>query len=134
MDTLSRYFIILMTLTFVFSCAKKPADLILTNGDIYTMDAENPWASIVVITGNKISAVLNDSNQINNFKGPHTRIINLEGRFVVPGFIDGHVHFNRAGSLINDANLMAVSDDEGLKAEMARVVSVLDDGEWITGG
>jgi predicted amidohydrolase YtcJ len=60
--------------------------------------------------------------------------VDLEGRFVVPGFIDGHVHFNRAGALINDANLMAVADETGLQKEMSRMVDVLDDGEWITGG
>jgi predicted amidohydrolase YtcJ len=61
-------------------------------------------------------------------------VIDLDGKFVVPGFIDGHVHFNNAGRLINDANLMAVADNEGLVAEMQRVTDILADGEWITGG
>lgn len=111
-----------------------PADLILKNGEVYTMEPDHPWATAVVITGNQITAVLDKTDPIKPFIGPKTRVIDLEGKFVVPGFIDGHVHFNNAGELINDANLMTVADDEGLKKEMKRVVEILEDGEWITGG
>lgn len=111
-----------------------PADIILKNGEVYTMEPDRPWASTVVITGNTITAVLDKKEPVKPYMGPKTRVIDLKGRFVVPGFIDGHVHFNRAGQLINDANLMTVSNDEGLKKELARVTAILDDGEWITGG
>jgi predicted amidohydrolase YtcJ len=111
-----------------------PADLILSNGAVYTMEEDHPWASTVVITGNEITAVLDDDAGADMYRGPDTRVIDLEGKFVVPGFIDGHVHFNGAGGLINDANLMAVADDAGLRQEMERVTGILDEGEWITGG
>jgi len=110
------------------------ADLILMNGDVYTMEEDHPWASAVVITDNEITAVLDEGEGVDSYRGPDTEVIDLEGRFVLPGFIDGHVHFNNAGSLINDANLMAVADDEGLREEMRRVTGILDEGEWITGG
>jgi len=116
------------------SCTKTPVDLILTNGEVYTLEPDHPWASAVIITGNKITAVLDNAEDAEAYIGPNTRVVDLKGKFVVPGFIDGHVHFNGAGALINDANLMTVSDDEGLRAEMERVVNILDDGEWITGG
>ena len=102
------------------------ADLILLNGEVYTMEEAQPWASAVVVTGNTITAVLENDAEAEGYRGPDTEVIDLEGRFVVPGFIDGHVHFNSAGGLINDANLMAVADDEGLVAEMERVVGILD--------
>jgi predicted amidohydrolase YtcJ len=114
--------------------ADNPADLILTNGDVYTMEEGQPWASAVVVTGNTITAVLEDDAEAEAFRGPDTRVIDLNGKFVVPGFIDGHVHFNSAGGLINDANLMAVADDPGLIEEIARLVAILEPGEWITGG
>lgn len=120
---------------FLCSCSKtNPADLVLKNGEIYTMEDEQPWAAAVVITGNKITAVLDKPGKADAYIGPETEVIDLKGKFVVPGFIDGHVHFNRAGELINDANLMTVADDEGLKKEIRRVVDILEDGEWITGG
>lgn len=114
--------------------SENPADLILLNGAVYTMEEDHPWASAVVVTGNRITAVLDDDGEADAFRGPDTEVIDLQGKFVVPGFIDGHVHFNRSGGLINDANLMAVADDEGLAREMARLVALLDEGEWITGG
>lgn len=98
------------------------------------MEEDQPWASSVVIRDNIIAKVLSDGKDVKSFIGPDTRVIDLDGKFVVPGFIDGHVHFNGAGSLINDANLMAVADEEGLKKEIQRVVAILDDGEWITRG
>jgi len=110
------------------------ADLILLNGDVYTMEAEHPWATAVVVTGNAITAVLDDDSEADAYRGPGTRVVDLQGKFVVPGFIDGHVHFNNAGALINDANLMTVSDDAGLRGEMERITEILEEGEWITGG
>ncbi|MFB0519796.1 MAG: amidohydrolase family protein, partial [Acidobacteriota bacterium] len=98
------------------------------------MEPSHPWASGIVITGNKITDVLDNAEDADAYIGANTRVVDLKGKFVVPGFIDGHVHFSGAGALINDANLMTVFDDEGLRAEMERVVSILDDGEWITGG
>jgi len=118
-------------------CAQKtypPADLVLLNGKVYTVDSSNPWAGALAITGNKISAVCKKDSQARRYIGEGTRVIDLDGKFVTPGIIDGHVHFNRAGALINDANLMTVSDEKGLRKEIQRVVGILDDGEWITEG
>ena len=138
MKRLATVLLSLSTLLFTTSCGDSAgegaADLILLNGEIYTMEEDQPWASAVVITGNTITAVLDDDAAARTHAGPDTRVIDLEGRFVVPGFIDGHVHFNNAGALINDANLMTVADDEGLRAEMERLTGILEEGEWITGG
>ena len=119
------------------NCSKQvefPADLVLLNGEIFTADADNPAAKALVIIGNKLTAVLSDDDGIKKYIGEKTQVIDLEGQFVTPGIIDGHVHFNRAGSLINDANLMTVSDEKGIRDEIGRVAGLLDPGEWITGG
>lgn len=129
--------VIFTSLIFSSGCAQKtypPADLILLNGKVYTVDPDNPWASALVITGNKIIAVCKKDSQARRYVGERTRVIDLDGKFVTPGIIDGHVHFNRAGALINDANLMTVSDEAGLREEIQGVVAILDDGEWITEG
>ncbi len=119
------------------SCTQKTypsADLVLLNGKVYTVDSNNPWAGALAITGSKITAVCKKDSQARRYIGEGTRVIDLNGKFVTPGIIDGHVHFNRAGALINDANLMTVSDEEGLREEIQRVAGILDDGEWITEG
>lgn len=134
----------IVTLVFVISISifftactsqkKAPADLILTNAEIYTLDEEQPWAQTVVITGNIITAVLDEKSDYESYIGENTRVIDLEGKFVVPGFIDAHTHFDGFGKLQNDPDLMPVSDDEGLIKEIKRVVDILPEGEWITGG
>ncbi|NOR11678.1 MAG: amidohydrolase family protein, partial [Candidatus Aminicenantes bacterium] len=122
-------------LSFI-GCTQKPesADLVLLNGDIWTVDEARPMAKALVVRGNMITAVCQSDAEAEKYIGDETKVIDLEGQFVTPGIIDGHVHFNRAGELILDANLMTVSDEEGLRKEIDRVVGILDDGEWITRG
>jgi hypothetical protein len=127
-------FLALLSVTACGGPSVPPADLILLNGKVYTMEESHPWASAVVVTGNTITAVLDDDGAADAYRGPDTRVVDLGGKFVVPGFIDGPVHFNGAGALINDANLMAVADDAGLVEEMRRVTAILGEGEWISGG
>lgn len=137
-----HHFILVGVITFSLlmnfgGCTKaqiSPADLVLLNGDIFTADADNPSARALVITGNKLTGVFLDDAEAKKFIGDKTEVIDLAGKFVTPGIIDGHVHFNRAGSLIIDANLMTVSDETGLRKEIGRVADLLEQGEWITGG
>ena len=119
---------------FLFSCGKQEADLIMKNGAIYTMEESQPWAKVVVITGNTITAVLDNDGEADAYIGNSTRVIDLQGKFVVPGFIDAHTHLDGFGAQQNDINLMPVTNNEGLRKELTRIVGILGDGEWITGG
>jgi hypothetical protein len=118
------------------SCAGRApeADLVLLNGDITTMEAETPAARGLAVKGDTILAVCATDAEARRYVGPATRVIDLAGQWAVPGIIDGHVHFDQAGALLLDANLMTVSDEPGLRREVGRVVGLLEDGEWITGG
>jgi predicted amidohydrolase YtcJ len=119
----------------LYSCSSvEKADLVLLNGEVYTMEEAQPWASAVVIAGNEIMAVLEKNRAARKYAGPGTQVIDLQGKFVVPGFIDGHTHFDGTGAQLMDANLLAVSDEAGLRKEISRVVGILEDGEWITRG
>jgi len=109
-------------------------ELILVNGWICTMDPQMPRASALAVRDGRIIAVSTDSDAISALAGPASRVIDLQGAFVTPGIIDGHVHFNQAGALIRDANLLTVSNEAGLQAEIARVAGLLEKGEWISGG
>jgi len=117
-------------------CGKRPApaDLVLLDGAVYTVNPAFPEAKALVITGNKISAVCKSDREAKKYIGPKTRVIDLAGKFVLPGIIDGHVHFAAAGAMINGANLMTVADEAGLRKEIQRVVNLLDEDEWITDG
>jgi predicted amidohydrolase YtcJ len=129
-----RFLSALILLVMVGCSSSGDADLVLRNAAVYTMEEAAPWASAVVIKGNQILAVLEDEGAVDEFIGPETRVVDLDGAFVLPGFIDGHVHFDGAGRLLRDANLLRVSDDDDLRAELSRVVAILPEGEWITGG
>jgi predicted amidohydrolase YtcJ len=61
-------------------------------------------------------------------------VIDLDGRFLSPGFIDNHTHFSRAGELLLGINLLEVSDEEGLVREVREAAARLPDGAWMTGG
>jgi len=127
-------FVLAISLLACGKYQRQPADLILKNAAVYTLEEEQPWASAVVISGNTITAVLDSDADTEVFQGPDTRVIDMGGAFIMPGFIDSHTHFDGWGSIWNNADLMAVSEDEGLVDEISRVAGILPEDEWITGG
>jgi len=121
-------------IVFTGACSNPPADLLLKNGQVYTGEESRPWASAVAVKGNKIVAVLDGDFAAEKFIGPSTQVIDLDGQFVMPGFIDAHVHFAQYAAQQHDIMLMNVGDDEGLVRELRRVVDNVGPDEWITGG
>ena len=81
-----------------------PADLVLVNGDVYTIDEARPAAEAVAVRGEHI-AVVGSNAQALALAGPDARVIDLDGAFVSPGFTDGHVHVESTGALIVGVNL-----------------------------
>ncbi len=110
-----------------------PADLILRSGRVWTGDDAAPWAQAVAVRGERIVAVGPDADVI-DLAGPRTEVRDLGGRFVSPGFIDNHTHFNRAGELLLGVNLLEVSDADGLVAAVAETAGRLPEGAWMVGG
>jgi len=109
------------------------ADLIVTGGHIYTMEADQPWAEAVAIQNGRFVEV-GSRAKVNRWRGAGTRTLNVKGAFVLPGLIDGHTHFNSAGHLLLGANLLAVSDEKGLRDELRAVADRMPEGSAITGG
>ena len=84
-----RFPLLLLPIIILASCQPRqfpPADLILINGEVYTMEEDQPWASAVVITGNTITAVIDNNESADAYRDENTRVIDLKGKFVVPGF------------------------------------------------
>ncbi len=109
-----------------------PADLVLLGGEIATADPDIGNVEALAVEGYTISAVGADED-IRPFIGPETEVIELDGRFVMPGFIEGHGHFLSFGESLRILDLQDVRNWN----EVVRVVSVAADGakpgEWITG-
>ena len=125
--------IALTTLTTASQTARPDAaDLILHNGVIWTVDEKNPTAQAVAIKDGKFVVVGSDAAAL-KLRGPNTRVVDLKGAFVVPGFNDNHVHFASAAQFL-EFNIMRASTQEEFVARVKEVKARLPEGEWIVGG
>ncbi len=83
------------------------ADIIITNANVYTVDATNPTAEAVAIRGNKIVFVGN-AEDAEHFLGPNTQFIDGYGRSLLPGFIDTHFHLMHGALGMGDVQCYAI--------------------------
>src|SRR5215471_13926850 len=79
-----------------FMDAGARADLVLTGGAVYTVDAARSWAQAVAVKDGRIAAVGSDAG-MRPYVGARTEVVNLRGRMVLPGFQDAHVHVSGGG-------------------------------------
>jgi predicted amidohydrolase YtcJ len=110
------------------------ADLILKNANVITMNPACPTASLVAIKGNKIWLVA-DSDQLEQVRGAKSKIIDCQGRTVVPGFNDAHCHIfsfiRKLHSLdLSPSSVRSIAD---IKADIRHRVQSLPLGSWLTG-
>src|ERR1700676_960907 len=96
-------FLIYMSLASTVG-AQSFADLILTNAKVWTVNTAQPQAEAVACRGSRIVAV-GSSADIHKWAGPHTQVIDLAGKLVLPGFNDDHVHFYTGGAHLSNVQL-----------------------------
>jgi predicted amidohydrolase YtcJ len=114
-------------------CCAAPADLILHGGKVWTGESSQPAAEAVAISGDRIVRVGSESD-ILALRGPATRVIDLGGRLVLPGFNDAHTHFENAVDWYFQVRLIDVDDAGLLMQRLAEVVKRLPPAIWVTGG
>jgi predicted amidohydrolase YtcJ len=123
------------------SAAQKPkADLIFTHGNLYTgvVDAASSLGAgkrseALAVRGDRILAV-GTRDEIMKLKGPETKIFDLDGRFVMPGFNDAHMHLASAGLEKMNLNLVGVKTLDEFRERILAKVEKAAPGEWIVGG
>ncbi len=110
------------------------ADIILKNAKVITMDARQPAAELVAITGDRISLVAG-SDELASAIGATTRVIDCQGKTVVPGFNDAHCHlFSFIRKLLSlDLSPSSVSSIAGIKEAIRRRVPKTPPGTWLSG-
>ena len=109
------------------------ADLVLTNGAIWTVDADQPWASAVAVADERFVFV-GATEDVARYVGPGTEVIDLAGAFVTAGFNDNHVHFASTGRLLYGLNLLDVADEASFVERVREVHQRYAPGSWMTGG
>ncbi len=108
------------------------ADTVYVNGNIYTVDEDFSKAQAIAIKGQYIIGV-GSNEDVKRFVGESTKVIDLQGKTVIPGLIEGHMHYPGEGQKLLQLDLFWKPKDvilAAVKAEADR----LPDGEWITGG
>ena len=100
---------------------------------IYTVDAARSWAESIAVPGDRIVFVGADRD-VAGFIGPQTRVVDLGGRFVLPGFHDRHIHPVSGGVELTQCDLNASADRNEVLARLRACVAALGDRPWLVGG
>jgi predicted amidohydrolase YtcJ len=117
---------------------KPKADVIFVHANVYTgVPANSQFASIerqeaIAVKGDRILAV-GKTLDMDKFKGPQTQVVDLGGRFTVPGFNDAHLHLDDAGQTKLSVDLTGVKSLDELRTRVANKVQESRAGEWIQG-
>lgn len=100
------------------------ADTILIHGHIYTGNPKSPWVQALAITGTRIEAVGSDQ-EILRRRSPASRVINLQGKTVIPGFSDSHTHMWLGALALHGLNLStpaeSITPDENPEELVSRL-------------
>lgn len=121
-------------LCLLISCGPsvKPADKVILGGTIYTVDDSQPIVEAVVINGDKIEFAGSET-EARKYIGENTEVIDLEGKTMTPGFIEGHGHFMGVGYNELNLDLMYITSYEELVAKVKEAVDRAQPGQWILG-
>jgi hypothetical protein len=114
------------------ACAPQPADLVLRNGKIVTVDAKRPEAQAIAVSGHTIAA-LGTNEEIAKYVGPKTQVIDLNGQLAIPGFIEGHGHYTGLGESKMELDLTKAKNFDDIVAMVADAVKQARPGAWIQG-
>jgi predicted amidohydrolase YtcJ len=121
----------LLTLT-PFQSQVASADLVFKNGNVYTANDKAPQAQAIAIKGDRIVFVGANAD-VQRFVGPNTRVVDLQGKTVLPGFTDSHQHLSGVGQREMTLNLEGTTSLEDFLAKVKARVDQARPGDWITG-
>jgi predicted amidohydrolase YtcJ len=125
---------VLLSAIVILSCApdREPATLVVKGGTIYTMDPAQPKVEAVVVVADTI-AFAGSEKEANEWIGKETKVIDLQGKTMTPGFVEGHAHIMGIGYNELNLDLMGVTSFDEIVARVQEAVSKAKPGEWIIG-
>jgi len=130
---------IILSLIFLADACSKPyegppADFVIKNAKIVTIDKEKPRAQAVAVRGEFVIAVTSNKKIEQYIDEATTKVIDAKGRLVVPGFNDAHIHFLSGGSSMMNLDFRYVHDVQAIQKMVAEKVKESKPGELIRGG
>jgi predicted amidohydrolase YtcJ len=108
------------------------ADFVLLEGNIHTMNPKMPTAQAIAVKGNRISFV-GTNKEVAGYIGEKTKVIRLEGKTVLPGFIDTHIHVADYGRLLTWLNLETAGSIKDIQAQLSQRIKQSGKGKWVLG-
>ncbi len=133
MPALLRIAAVFVSLTVLTSAQdRRTAALILRHGVVYTMDAARSWVESVAVLDGRIIYAGPDAGT-SGLAGSSTKIIDLGGRMVLPGFHDSHVHLMEGGVDMGLCNLKDVATPQAVIAEIRKYAEAHTNQPWVTG-
>ncbi len=136
---MNRFLIFLIFSAFFFwsGCAPEQkeaqfADLILHNGNFYTLDSLQPRVEAVAIRDGRILLV-GSAEEAMGLRGDSTELIDLQGQFAMPGFIEGHGHFSGLGYSLIRLNFLEAQSWDEIVQMVTEAAEKAEPGTWILG-
>jgi predicted amidohydrolase YtcJ len=108
------------------------ADVILIHARIYTVNPQQPWAEALAIRDGKILAV-GKEDEISQYRGTSTKVINAKGRLVLPGFTDCHVHFMDGSFSVEQVNVESAKNLEQVQQQIGAYAKAHPNDAWVLG-
>lgn len=126
--------LVLSAILLLSACSesRETATRVFTGGILYTVNENQPTAEAIAIEGNKIIYVGNQGG-VQAFVGPETEVIDLQGKTLTPGWIEGHGHFMGLGYNELNLDLSATKSFQEIVDRVKAAVDRTPAGEWITG-
>lgn len=109
-----------------------PADLLVLNARIYTVNSRQPWAEALAIRGDKIVAV-GTMKAIEAYRGPSSKVMDAQGHLVLPGFTDCHIHFMEGSLGLTHVDLNGAKTVAEIQKRVKEYAAAHPDLPWITG-
>ncbi len=116
----------------IIAAGQSPADLVISNANVRTLDALRPRASAIAVSNARIIAV-GSIKDIGPFIGPGTKVIDAGGKLVIPGFNDAHVHFTGVGNWFSHLNATNLKNPQEVIDRVAHFTRFLPKGRWVLG-
>lgn len=113
--------------------APQPADIVFRGGGVYTVNAARSWAEAVAVRAGRIVYVGADAG-VASWIGPQTRLIDLHGKMLLPGFHDVHVHLVGGGIELGECNINDLTTLEQILDAVRRFAEQHPEKKWIRGG